>query len=150
MSEEFYHKDIFGEVVNIRLDDLGEDKFILNSSLEKVGVGFNPFSITDAFGARDKKRAWVLYQQALLSGLSPEEIFWKLVWQIKSLLVAAKTGSVAETDMKPFPYNKAKSLLKYWQLDELQKFSEDMVRSYYETRRGKDTEIVLEKIILSL
>ena len=72
MTEEFYHKDIFGAVVDINPSAL-ED--IEKMPLDKKGNEFNIFSLTDAVGARNKKEAWVLYQKALLAGVSAEEIF---------------------------------------------------------------------------
>lgn len=148
MTEEFYHKNIFGVVVDVNLGALEEDKKLL---LDKKGREFNIFTLTDALGARDKKRAWILYQQALLAGLSAEEVFFKLVWQVKSLLLASRTRNVEETDMKMFPYEKAKSFLKNFKPGELEKLSEDLIIGYHRARRGESkVEILVEKILLSL
>ena len=149
MEEEFYHKNIFGEVVDVDLSALEdeEDKPLL----DKKGHEFNIFALTDAVGARDKKKAWIIYQKALLAGLSPEEIFYKLVWQVKSLLLAAKTKSAAEADMKSFPYSKAKGYLKNFKTEEFESLSEDLVTSYVKTRQGEgEIETLVEKILLRL
>ncbi len=114
-------------------------------------AAFNIFALTDAIGARKKRDAWVLYQKALTSGLVPEEVFYKLVWQTKTMLVAENTKSVAETEMKPFPYNKAKSFLKNFKPGELQKMSEALVLGYHRARRGEgEIETLVEKLLLSL
>lgn len=148
MTDEFYHKNIFGVVVDVNLGALEEDKKLL---LDKKGREFNIFALTDALGARDKKRAWILYQQALLAGLSAEEVFFKLVWQVKSLLLASRTRNVEETDMKMFPYAKAKSFLKNFKPGELERISEDLIIGYHRARRGEsEVEILVEKILLSL
>ncbi len=148
MTEEFYHKDLFGSVVDINLGEVEEGEKPL---FDKKGREFNIFALTDALGARDKKRAWVLYQQALAAGLSAEEIFFKIVWQVKSMLVALKTKSVGETDMKPFPYTKAKSFLKNFKPDELETLSLNLVVGYQKARRGEgEVETLTEKILLSL
>src|SRR5690606_36911869 len=98
MSDEFYHKDLFGAVVDFSPEeDTEEEKRLLLQGRPD----FNIFTITDAVGARDKRRAWVLYMQALAAGFSAEEVFFKIVWQVKSMLIARKTASVVETDMKP-------------------------------------------------
>lgn len=148
MEGEFYHKDIFGTVVDASpsaVDDV--DKLLL----DKHGKEFNIFVLTDALGARKKKEAWILYRRALSAGLSAEEIFFKLFWQVKSMLIAAKTKNVGETDMKTFPYNKAKSFLKNFQSNELEKLSEDLVTGYLLARRGRgEIETLIEKIILKL
>ena len=148
MTDEFYHKDIFGTVVDVNLGEvLEEDKPLL----DKKGREFNIFILTDAFGARDKKRAWIVFQQALGAGLSAEEVFFKIIWQVKSMLIASRTRSVSETDMKPFPYSKAKSFLKNFKSGELEKLSENLVTGYYQARRGEgEIETLVEKMLLKL
>jgi len=149
MIDEFYHKDIFGAVVDVNLGLIEEDEDKL--PLDKKGREFNIFALTDALGARDRKRAWILYQEALGAGVSAEEVFFKVVWQIKSMLIASKTKNVGETDMKPFPYSKAKSFLKNFRTSELQNLSEALVTGYYKARRGEgEVETLVEKILLGL
>lgn len=148
MTDEFYHKDIFGTVVDVNLGAVEEDEKL---PLDKKGKEFNIFALTDALGARKKKEAWILYQQALGAGLSAEEVFFKIVWQIKSMLLASRTKNVGETDMKPFPYSKAKSFLKNFKPGELEKLSEDLVIGYHQARRGEgEIETLIEKILLGL
>ncbi len=150
MTDEFYHKDIFGTVVNINFGAVEEDDDE-KPLFDKKGKEFNIFALTDTLGARKKKEAWILYQKALSAGLSAEEILFKIVWQVKSMLIASKTKSVGETDMKPFPYSKAKSFLKNFKSGELEKLSEDLVIGYHQVRRGEgETETLVEKILLSL
>ncbi len=148
MNEEYYHKDIFGNVVDINLGEVEEDEKPL---LDKRGCEFNIFALTDAVGARDKKRAWVLYREALGAGISAEEVFFKIIWQVKSMLIASRTKNVAETDMKPFPYSKAKSFLKNFKPNELEKLSLNLVTGYHQARQGEgEIETLVEKILLSL
>jgi len=148
MTDEFYHKDIFGAIIDINLGEAEDDESL---PLDKKGREFNIFALTDAVGARDKKRAWMLYQGALAAGISAEEVFFKIVWQVKCLLIASKTANVGETDMKPFPYSKAKSFLKNFKSGELEKLSEDLVVGYHLARRGEgEIETLVEKILLSL
>ena len=147
MEQEFYHQNIFGEVVDIDLSKEEDEKL----PLDKKGREFNIFALTDALGARDKKRAWIIYQEALAAGVSAEEVFFKLVWQVKSMLIAARTKSVAETDMKAFPYSKAKGYLKNFKSEELEQLSENLVTGYYKARRGEEeVETLVEKILLKL
>lgn len=149
MTEEFYYRNIFGEVVNI---DHGVSEEENEKPLfDKKGKEFNIFVLTDAVGARNKKESWIIYQKALASGLLAEEIFFKIVWQIKSMLIALRTKSVAETDMKPYPYSKAKSYLKNFKPEELEKISENLVTGYIQARRGVgEIETLIEKTLLSL
>jgi len=148
MAEEFYHKNIFGTVVDIDLNAEEQEEKILRG---KTGREFNVFTLTDAFGARRKKEAWVIYQKALSLGVSAEEVFFKLFWLVKSMLIVLKTKSVTETDMKIFPYNKAKGFLVNFSPGELEKLSEDLVIGYHEVRSGRgEINVLIEKILLSL
>jgi|SRR3989304_5546472 len=153
MTDEFYHKNIFGNVVDLNL--IGEERSDLNTDSKDLALRsrpeFNIFTFTDAVGSRQKKQAWILYRKALSVGISAEEIFYKLVWQIKSMLIVSKTKNVGETDMKTFPYNKAKSFLKNFKPDELEALSEGLVVGYSLIRRGEgEMEMFVEKILLSL
>ena len=153
MTDEFYHKNIFGNVVDLNL--IGEERSDLNTDSKGLALGsrpeFNIFTFTDAVGSRQKKQAWILYRKALSIGIPAEEIFYKLVWQIKSMLIVSKTKNVGETDMKTFPYNKAKSFLKNFKPDELEALSEGLVVGYSLIRRGEgEMEMFVEKILLSL
>ena len=147
MKEEFYHKDIFGTVVDFSPTTEEEEKL----PLDKKGREFNIFVLTDALGARNKKEAWILYQKALAAGVSADEIFFKIFWQVKSMLLASKTKSVAETDMKPFPYNKAKSYAKNYSQEELENLSESLVEGFLLARGGEgEIGTLLEQILLKL
>ena len=153
MTDEFYHKNIFGAVVDTNLTN--EERSDLNTDSQGLALGsrreFNIFALTDALGARERREAWILYQKALGAGLSAEEIFFKIVWQVKSMLIASRTRNVGETDMKAFPYNKAKSFLKNFKPSELEKLSESLAIGYTLVRRGKgEIETLVEKMLLSL
>lgn len=152
MTDEFYHKDIFGTVVDI---DLASGERSDLKGVQGLTLGgrpdFNIFTLTDALGSRKKKEAWILYQKALAAGISAEEIFFKLAWQVKSMLLVSRTKEIGETDMKTFPYNKAKSFLKNFKSGELDKLSEDLVTGYILVRRGQgEMETLIEKTLLSL
>jgi DNA polymerase III gamma/tau subunit len=139
-----YNQNLFGEKVLVERE---EEVFDLKKALPE----FNIFAFTDAFGKRNKRESWILYQKALAAGVSSEEIFFKIIWQIKTMLIAFKTKNAEEADMKPFPYNKAKSFLKNWKQEELENLSEKLVVGYHEIRRGKgEMETFVEKTILSV
>ena len=117
----------------------------------KEGPEFNIFSLTDAFGRRDKKKLWVLYQKALQTDAVPEEIHGILFWQLKSMLVAATATSASSAGLAPFVFTKAKNFLKNYTGDELKKLSSTFVKLYHDSHRGiHDFEIALERFILSL
>ena len=147
MDSEFYHKDIFGEVIDL---DLLEEEAESDMG-KKAGPNFNIFTLTEALATRDKKNAWILYRKALASGMVPEEIFWKLVWQAKSLLLAKSTKTAEDAGMKPYPYSKAKSALRNWQDGELEDLSRKLVVGYHACRLGEEEmETFVEKVLLGL
>ncbi len=113
--------------------------------------GFNIFSITDAFTAKNKNRAWALYQEAMMHGISSEEILWKLIWATNNLMLVKNTKDASKLKMKPFPLAKAKSAAKTFSNDELKKLSGSFVDLYHENYLGTDEfEFGLERIILSI
>jgi hypothetical protein len=144
---EFYHVDLFGAVVDVSAtSDESEDLIGPKAKAE-----FNIWSLTDAVGARKKRDAWVLYQKALSSGMAAEEVFYKIVWQVKTLLLASRCQSAEEAGMKTFPFGKAKANLKNWKEGELEKLSHELVVGYHKARRGEgEIETLIEKIILKL
>lgn len=147
VHEEFYEKNLFGEVVNVSTSPVEEEELIG----PKARSDFNIFALTDAIGARKKRDAWVLYQKAIAAGMVSEEIYWKLVWQTKTMLVASRTKSAEEADMKAYPYSKAKGFLNNFKPGELEKFSEDLVLGYHRARRGEgEIETLVEKTLLRL
>ncbi len=137
--------------------DIFGDEIEVNAEAEEFDIGtkpksdFNIFLLTDAIGARNKKDAWVLYQKALASGMVAEEIFWKVMWAVKTMLLAKRTKTAEEAEMKTFPYNKARGNLKNFKEGELEKISENLVIGYHNARRGiGEIETLIEKTLLNL
>jgi len=113
---------------------------------------FNMFRITDSFGERNKKSTWILFQKALLSGASPEEIHGIIFWQVKSMLLASDSNlSMKDTKLNPFVYKKASMYSKNFNSKELKNLSHSLVQINYDSRMGvQDFEIALERFILSI
>ncbi len=112
---------------------------------------FNIFSFTDAIGERNKKNSWILYEKAVFSGMAPEELFWKVVGQIRNMILVKKTKSATEAGLHPFVYGKAKGFLRNFKEGELENLSEKLVIGYHQARRGEgEIETLLEKTLLSL
>lgn len=144
INEESYSTNLFGEKIV-------KEKEEVTPLASEVSKEFNIFSLTEVFSQRKKKEAWVLYQKALHAGLSPEEVFYKLFWQVKTLLLADKTKSAVEAGLKPFPYNKAKSALRNFKPGELENISRNLVSGYHRVRRGEgEMETLVERVILSI
>lgn len=112
---------------------------------------WNPFALTDALAERDRRRLWVLSQKALLAGVRPEEIFWKIFWQVKNLLVAKRAKNVKDSGLSPYPYQKARVWAKDFSDQELENLSASLVSLYHDSRRGlSDFATSLELFILSV
>ncbi len=128
-----------------------EQEFSKVQNLFSAKNNFNIFSITDAFTARNKNRAWSLYQEALRARISAEEILWKLIWQVKTLLLVKNTKNVSRLKMKPYPLTKATNVAKTFSNDELKNLSASFLDLYHTTFLGTDEfEFGLEKILLSI
>lgn len=112
---------------------------------------FNMFSLSDAFGRRDRKQLWVLYQKALNEDVRPEEVHGIFFWQAKSMTLAQSTNSPEEANMKSFPYNKAKGFSKNFSGEELNSTLTKLVSIYHDSRRGiHDFDIALERFVLEV
>ena len=124
-------------------DFLEEEKF--------VKTDFNIFSLADAVGGRDKKRAWTLYLRALSRGFEPEEIHGTIFWQVKNMLLVkgARNPTAETTGLKPFVLSKAKLSCENYSKEELRKFSSHLVSLYHDSHRGLgDFSVGLEKLLL--
>ncbi len=110
---------------------------------------FNPFSLAEALAEKDKRKLWVLLQEARLEGLREEEIIGMLWWQLKVLRLAILTKTATEAGMKDFPYNKAKRALSKFSGGEVEKLSQSLLELYHNGHSGiKDLDIGLEEWVL--
>lgn len=133
-----------------RLADItkvAEDVFEF-ATTKKKGESFNIFSITDAFGARDKKNTWILYQDALAAGVAPEEVLNIIIWQVKNILLAAGTRSAEETGLAPFVYTKAKGYSRNFKPEELTSMSRTLATLFHEGHLGTEVGPNLELFLL--
>jgi DNA polymerase III delta subunit len=148
----------------------GSNLWLLSSELEKYALSskkelglnrktkqINVFHITDAVAERDRSRAWLLFQKAAIGGFDSEEIFWKIVWQIKNLLIVKKLLPAAEkkitetTNLHPYVVKKTLSAAKNFTEEELAKYSLELIALYHNSRRGlADFETGIEKFLIKL
>lgn len=126
------------------------EKLVESNTFDRKNEEFNVFALLDALASRDRKRSWVLYQEALMAGLVPEDIFWRISWQIKALTLASLTSSAEEAEMKEFPYGKAKRASNNFKREELEHLSEKVVSLYHGSRRGRDLGVGLEQLVLNI
>jgi DNA polymerase III delta subunit len=120
---------------------------------ERPREKFNVFIITDALGARDRKKLWVHYQKALLAGVESEEIYWRLVWQVKNMLIAAEatTAEQKKLGVKPFVAEKSKKFATNYKREELLELYKKLVDLYHATHLSeREMEIGLERTLLEI
>lgn len=90
---------------------------------------FNIFSLTDAFANRDKIKTWILFNDAVLSGIEGEAIAGVLFWKIKTMIL---NGT------------------RFFNKEELKYQSSNIVSLYHKAHRGdSDFNISLEQFILA-
>lgn len=112
---------------------------------------FNIFSLGDALGERNKKELWVLYQKALMSGLSGEEICNTLFWTVKNIALMKNAEKDNNCGLNPFVSSKTRSFAKNYTQEEITNLSRALVSIYHEDHRGGEPmDISLERFILSL
>lgn len=112
---------------------------------------FNIFSLGDALGRRNKKEFWVLYQEALASGLSGEEICNTLFWAIKNIALMKNAKMGDDCGINSFVASKARVFANNYTQEEITKLSHSLVTIYHEDHRGGEPmNIALERFILNL
>ncbi len=110
---------------------------------------FNIFSLGDALGNRNKKDLWVLYQQAVFSGLESEEICGTLLWSVKNMALMKSVRSGDDAGLNPFVAKKSRGFAMKYTTEEIAKLSSALVRAYHEAHRGGEPmSISLERFIL--
>ena len=91
---------------------------------------FDPFGLTFAFAARDRKKLWIALVQALRAGEKPEAVAGLLHWKVRDLL--SKSSS-------------------HYSKDDLKRISRELVFLYHDSHRGAgDLELLLERFALKL
>ena len=116
----------------LEITEVAEKVQAFASTERKEKPEFNIFSLTDAFGRRDKKKLWALYQRAIREDFAPEQINGLLFWKVKDMLTAQSPN-------------------RYWTMNELHALSSTLVRIYHDAHRGiHDFPIALERLVLTI
>jgi DNA polymerase III delta subunit len=106
------------------------------------------FYIADLVALRKKQQAWLAYQRELNKGALADDIFWKIWWQMRSLL-AVKKG---EGDyLHPFVLKKSKRAASLFEQSELEACLRDLVNLYHQHRQAlADLAVGVEKFLLRI
>ena len=112
---------------------------------------FNTFALADTLARKDKKALWLTLNEARMHKIAAEECIGILWWQLKSLLLAAKTDSAEAAGMKSFPYNKAKRSLTHFKDGEVAALAKGLITLQHDARRGiVELDTALEEWVLAL
>lgn len=141
------------------IEKCNSDLWCVSQEMERLFLGgelktvkseqYNPFQICDAFASKNKKQSWILFQKALLNGITAEEIFWKIWWQVKTLILVK--NQPRGLNLHPFVIKKTLRNINNFTKEELNNLSWQLVSLYHKTRKGQaEFEIGLEKFILSI
>jgi len=137
------------KIVSLAKKEGGQiEEFILKKTEKSI---FNPFSLGDALGEKNRRKLWTSFYKALRAGLSAEEIHGIFFWQIKSIIVAKESVSIGESGLKPYVFGKAKRFSLKYKTEELKKMSVKLVDIYHDSRRGlTELPVALERFILKI
>jgi DNA polymerase III delta subunit len=110
---------------------------------------FNIFALADAVGSKDKMKAWIIYREAIKSGLESESILGTLFWQAKSMALADGCRSAGEAGLKPFIFDKSKRYARNYSKEELGRLLKDIIVLYHDGHRGMvDMESGIERLLI--
>lgn len=127
------------------------DKVIIFNTNKNTKDLFNVFSLQDAVGERDRKKLWLLYHQALGSGLEAEEIFWHINKPIRNILLLSLIDKKEKTDLHPFVIKKTNEFKNNFSIEDLKELLINMTKIHIDSRLGKiQLETSLEKFILTI
>ena len=114
-------------------------------------VVFNPFSLSDAFASRDRKKTWALFCRAIDDeGFAVEQVHGILFSQIKNMLLVKK-NSLVNPGLHPFVFQKTKYASKNYSEQELKELSTRFVDLYHDARRGmSDMRASIESLVLKI
>jgi len=116
-----------------------------------VDQAFNIFAFTNDLGARDRERLWLDYHRALRAKVEPLDVFWKLLWQVKSMIIASRAQDITKTELKPAVAARAARASRNFKPEELTAMLTELTAMYHETfLKSDDFNFRLEKFILSV
>lgn len=125
-------------------------EFKKETDISKNKKEFKIFDLADAFGRRDKKNLWVLYQKSKIQDISSEEVHGILIWQLKVIYISKNSDSVKNSGLNPFVFGKASRFAKNFTNEELRNMSSELISLYHNSRRGiSELDFALEYFLLN-
>lgn len=107
------------------------------------------FALADAILARNKVKAWAVFQTLVQDGVAAEEIHGVLWWQFKSFALSYEYSNAKESGVSPFAFQKCQAAQKNWKKEEVASFLDRLVDMYHKAHRGElDFLNEIEKVCL--
>lgn len=131
----------------------------LGGSIEANIFNYNPFELADFFARKEGRSAYFTFHKNISNGVLPEEMFWKLWWQIKTLLLVLNYKESGlnnfqikgSTGLHPYVIQKSISALAKFSRAELEKIWDELFLMWYESRLGvSDLSFRIEQFLLSV
>lgn len=98
---------------------------------------YKPFPLSDAYGRRDKRNAWIELQKARNTEQQAESIHGVLAWQTRLMLLAKEYDTAEEAGESGYPFKKAKGFSRNFSQAELRRNFQRLTKSYHEAHRGQ-------------
>ncbi|MBI5787022.1 MAG: hypothetical protein HY446_00525 [Candidatus Niyogibacteria bacterium] len=148
------------------LVSLGPELWAIDRALEMKELGgglelnnflYRPFGLVDLFAQKRGREAHAFFCQNLAEGVEAEEMFWKLWWQVKTLLAVAgykESGlnswqTAGKSGLKPFVVQKSFQALSVFSRKELEALWDRLFSMYRNSRLGEtELEIEMERFLL--
>lgn len=135
-----------------RLQKIKEGLEVFDFSEEEKGSKeYNFFPLLDALGVKNKKQLWILYQEALMSGSSADDIFWKMKDFFKNLYLIKTSENKDRLNFKPFFIKKMSGFANNFSAEEIKELFNNLIEIYYRSlnetgRLEKELELLILKI----
>ncbi len=142
-------------IVFLEEDDAAEDEFkkhkaFISKKIVAKETQFENkdiFKLSDAFLARDKKQAWLVFQR-LLPSTEPLNMAFNLSWAARSIEIA-RAHTLPESKLSPFVYRKAKKASELYSVDDAADILKALVSIVNTAAWDEDAAEKIEHLILT-
>ncbi|MEX2514585.1 MAG: hypothetical protein WD335_00420 [Candidatus Paceibacterota bacterium] len=115
------------------------------------GEEYKPFPLSDAYGRRDKRGAWIELQKAREANQRAESVHGILAWQTRLMLLAKECKTADEAGVSAYPFKKAKNFGRNFSAAELADNMQQLVWMYHNAHRGRyDLHDAMEQFLLEI
>lgn len=154
--------------LTILISSFNSNLWAMNGALELKQLGgdiyysdffYRPFELVDLFSKRQMRECYLSFHKNRAGGITSEEMFWKLWWQVKILLAVSSYKDAGfnqfqikqKTGFHPFVVQKSLQALSHFSRDELEKIFDELFTMWHESRlEQSDLSLKIERLLLDL